>query len=69
MRAAASIGLIQRVPFRTTPPAVITAPVALETGPRDPDKGLSENRDLYIAQSQRTTCGRVAPLHARGSAA
>ena len=62
MRAAASLGLIQRVPWRTTPPPAITAPIAQETGPRDPDKGLSENRDLYIAQSQRSCGGQVAPF-------
>ena len=65
MRAASAIGLIQRVPWRRTPPAAITAPLAGESGPRDPDKALSDNRDLYVVQSSRSAGGRVAPFPVR----
>ena len=66
MKAAAAIGLIQRIPWRTTPPAAITAPLAANTDPHDPDKGLSDNRARYFAQSALTNVamrdGGPAPI-------
>lgn len=64
MKAALAAGLIQHVPWRTTPPRAITAPIPEVEGPTDPDKGLSDNRDRYIAQSAATRGGRVAEFAA-----
>lgn len=44
------------------PQRTITAPDAELDTLADPDKGLSDNRDRYIAQSRNTLCGHVAEL-------
>ncbi len=44
---------IQTTQWRVRPPAAITTP-AREDAPSDPDKGLSDNRERYFAQSALT---------------
>lgn len=63
MKLALASGLIEHVPWRCTPARAITAPIRDELDPV-PDKGLSNNRDRYFAQSAATRCGVVAPLPA-----
>lgn len=44
---------IQPTQRRVRPPAAITTPCREDT-PSDPDKGLSDNRERYFAQSAMT---------------
>lgn len=67
MRAATAIGLIEHVPHRARPARAITAP---DPPPAPDDRGLSDNRVRYIAQSALTGLlmrdhgpAPVLPLH------
>lgn len=59
---ALSRSMIERGRRDALPAAAITAPIATDAAPSDPDKGLLPQRDAYFRQSAATVAGRVAPF-------